>query len=871
MMMNVVRVMVWSVSVWAAAASAFNFDTAPGALPKTLKPLESIVHLELDPYAPTFKGEVTHRVNVRRATDKIVVLSADLSITSARVKGIDTPLAPILDEAAQTLTLHLPRTLPVGEAEFTFIFEGKNKENSDGMYVRKYKLADGSAKQLLLTDMEPIGTRYLVPSFDEPSFRVPWSVSVTAPKKFTVVSNMPIAQAVPQPDERVRTQFLTSPSMPSYLLALAVGEFEKAEDSFEGISLGIYTVEGRKGETAYAMDATKRVLAFMHQYFGSRYQLPKLDQIAIPGKAGAMENWGMITYADNLLLVPQRGSAETKFWSTNVIAHEISHQWFGNWVTMAWWDDLWLNESFAEWMAHKTVDALHPEWNARLRLSNAKEEAMIDDSLANARPIQRVIERDRAAMDSFDNITYQKGHAVLSMLETYVGEKSWREGLRAHLARNAMGNASGADFWAALSKVSGKDVAGYARAWITQPGFPQISVTTSCEKGERIATLSQKRYQLQPDYVPKQAWQTALTVRPIGVAGGATMPLRSVTVATKPERVRLGPCARVAAAVVGALSYTRVKYDPSTLAALEQNVAQLQSAEIIALINDSWALAEVGELPPGAALGILRQLNPESPADVWISALDAFQRMRVLLRGTPQEPDINQWVQTAVKPLMKKLTLRPAENDTAAVHRVRKAAFIALAQAGDEETLRGARGQLNAALNLSNNMDANVREALINAVGIVATPGDVDRLVAFVQSPESTPLQWTVLKAMTSAQSPETARYVLSLSIADKLPRDLAQRLIGAVASNGGHNELAWKFTQDNLPALFARQSTWGRRYTFAAPLNGARDTTLAEFVRAKAEAELEADARVETYKQIASVQRNAWAAETVQRNWKMN
>ncbi len=871
MMMNLMRVIVGCIGLMAAVASAFNFDTAPGALPKTLKPLESIVHLELDPYAPTFKGDVTHRVSVRRATDKIVVHSAELSITSARVKGIDTPVAPIVDEAAQTLTLNLPKTLAVGEAEFTLSFEGTNKENSDGMYVRKYKLADGTPKQLLLTDMEPIGTRYLVPSFDEPSFRVPWTVSVTAPKRFTVIGNMPVAQSLPQADERVRTQFQSTPSMPSYLLALAVGEFEKAEDSFEGISLGIYTIEGRKGETDYAMSETKRVLAFMHQYFGTRYQLPKLDQIAVPGKAGAMENWGMITYGDNLLLVPQSAGADTKYWSTNVIAHEIAHQWFGNWVTMAWWDDLWLNESFAEWMALKTVDAMHPEWNARLRLGDAKEQAMIDDSLANARPIQREIERDRVAMDSFDNITYQKGHAVLTMLETYVGEKAWREGLRAHLARNAMSNASGADFWAALSKASGKDIAGYARGWITQPGFPQVNVNTACEKGERIAILSQSRYQLQPGYVPAQTWQTAVTLRPLTIASGTAMPTRTVTLASKPERVRLGPCSRVAAPIVGVSSYTRVSYDPTTLSALEHNFAQLQSAEMITLINDSWALAEVGALPPGAAVEILRQLSPESPPEVWLRALDVIRRMRVLLRGTAQEADVNQWVLAVVKPLMKKLTLRPADSDSVNVHRVRKAAYIALAQAGDEEALRGARGQLNAALNLSNAMDSNVREALIGAVGVVATPGDVDRLAAFLQTPESTPLQWTVLNAMASAQSPETARHVLGLAITDTLSRALAQRLVGAVASNGGHNELAWKFTNDNLPALYQRQSTWGRRYTFAAPLNNARDTTLAEFVRAKAEAELEPDARIETYKQIASVQRNAWAAETVQRNWKMN
>jgi aminopeptidase N len=409
----------------------FNFEATPGALSKFVAPKKTAVHLNLDPYSDDFSGTVTHTLDVRRATSSIR-LNAD-GLTIEKAMWGESPLATSFDKKTQMLTLTAPREIAVGEHTITLAFKGKMTANGYGLYFARYKDANGADKRMLATQMEPIGAREMLPCFDEPSFRTVWDVSITTDAKYTALSNMPVAKET-MIDGKRRSDFASSPSMASYLLAVAVGEFEKTTDRFENVELNLYTVATKHKNTRYAMDATKKMLAYFKDYFGSPYQLPKLDQIAVPGKRGAMENWGLITYSEDLLMVDlANASYDQRFWSFNIIAHEIAHQWFGNLVTMGWWDGLWLNESFAEWMAHKATAVLNPEWNLVSRKADAKERAMDVDALANATPIERAVERDQNSGELFDSLTYQKGHSVLNMIERYAGEREWRDGLRDYM------------------------------------------------------------------------------------------------------------------------------------------------------------------------------------------------------------------------------------------------------------------------------------------------------------------------------------------------------------------------------------------------------------------------------------------------------
>jgi aminopeptidase N len=307
-------------SEYRPGAAPFSFDSAPGALSKHVVPMLTRVEFDLDPYATHFSGRVTHMLDVKRDTKTIVLNSSELELANATLND-SQPLSIAIDEKTQLATLTAANVIPVGKHRVSLSFKGKLGASGYGLYYAQYQLEDKVAKRMLATQFESIGARRALPCFDEPAFRTVWEVTITHDKKYTAVSNMPVKRESLVGDKR-RVEFEASPSMSSYLVALAVGELEKTSDRFDGVDLAIYTVAGRHKNVSYAMQSTKQLLAYFKEYFGSPYQLPKLDQIAVPGKRGAMENWGLITYSEGLLsLDPVTASAESKFFSYVVIAH----------------------------------------------------------------------------------------------------------------------------------------------------------------------------------------------------------------------------------------------------------------------------------------------------------------------------------------------------------------------------------------------------------------------------------------------------------------------------------------------------------------------------------------------------------------------
>ncbi|TAJ11540.1 M1 family peptidase, partial [Patescibacteria group bacterium] len=385
-------------------------------LPVGVEPVAYDLTVTPDAKALTFKGQVKITLTTAKPTDRLVLNAADLKISTASLDG--TPAKVTTDPAAQTATFALARTLPAGRHVLAVTYAGKINEGPAGLFHVDY---DGG--RMLMTQFEPADARRFLPLFDEPPKKAVFTVSAVVPAGQMALSNMPQSASTPLAGGLKKVRFAPTPKMSSYLLFFGLGDLERISAQVDGTTVGVVM---RKGDTAngrYALEAATQLLAYYNGYFGVKYPLPKLDLIGAPGEAaGAMENWGAILYTQSYIVVdPKLSTAADRQTVFNVVAHEMAHQWFGDLVTMAWWDDLWLNEGFANWMAVKASDHFHPEWRPLLTAQADKDDALKLDSKASTHPVVQTINTVAQAEQAFDAITYQKGEAVIRMLEGYAG------------------------------------------------------------------------------------------------------------------------------------------------------------------------------------------------------------------------------------------------------------------------------------------------------------------------------------------------------------------------------------------------------------------------------------------------------------------
>ena len=414
----------------ALAEAPFSFAATPGKLPKDVVPLQYAAHLVPDLAAHTFLGSETVEIDVLKATAQIVLNADGIGIDAATLSGRavgDLKLAPRMNADQQTVSFALDKPLTPGRYQLALKFHGKINREARGLFYMNYK-AGAAERTMLSTQMEPTDARRLLPLWDEPSFRATFKLTVDLPAGLKAYSNTPVERQEALDGGLQRIVFGTTPKMPSYLMVLVAGELERVGARQDGVEIGVVTTAGKIASADYALGASKDLLRYYNDYFGTPYPLAKLDQIAVPGGFnGAMENWGAIVYSEEVLLVDPKTSPErTRQDSFGVTAHEMAHQWFGNLVTMAWWDNLWLNEGFASWMGTKATQHFHPEWHPQLDSLAEREPVMNLDARKTTHPIQTPVLTEAQAAGAFDAITYTKGQAFLRMLEAYLGEDAFR-------------------------------------------------------------------------------------------------------------------------------------------------------------------------------------------------------------------------------------------------------------------------------------------------------------------------------------------------------------------------------------------------------------------------------------------------------------
>ncbi len=472
-----------------ASEKPFSFKDTPGKLPKDVVPTDYSVRIVPDIDKLTFAGTETVKLNVRRRVRQLVLNALELKIEAASIDGKELPGSVIKTDAKnELLTLALPSGLATGEHTLTLRFTGKINEQGQGLFYMRYQEQGTGARKIMLgSQFEATDARRFFPCWDEPVFRARFQLTAVVPENWLAVSNMPV-----ESEKKIaggkEVRFAATPPMSSYLNVFVAGELDFIESRSGPTQLRVIATKGKAEMGRYALEATAQILQYYNDYFGVAYPLPKLDQIALPGGfGGAMENWGGITYYESKLLFdPKSSSAETKQDIYEVLAHEMAHQWFGDLVTMAWWDNLWLNEGFASWMGSKCTAHFNPQWEVWLRRESprdpsrrvgiAKEAAMEGDARSTTHPIQQPVATEAEANSAFDDITYKKGQSFLRMLESFLGEDVFRQGIRRYMAAHMYSNTTTADLWNALSEASGKPVGEIAAGWTEQPGFPVVKV-----------------------------------------------------------------------------------------------------------------------------------------------------------------------------------------------------------------------------------------------------------------------------------------------------------------------------------------------------------------------------------------------------------
>ena len=591
----------------AHAEAPFDFDHTPGKLPKIVVPEHYRIDITPDLTSLVLTGSEAVDITVRQPTDSITLNQAGLKLSSATLE--DGATATItLDEKAQTATLKFPKAVGAGKHTLKIAYTGPIPATPNGIYYDDYKSPSGAQKRMLVTQFEVADARRMFPGWDEPAFKATFQLSVTLPKDLVAVSNMPPAYALMAGPDKKHIVFEMSPRMSSYLVALVAGDMASVNGEAADTKMSAYAPTGEQDQAKYALSVEENVLPYYNDYFGVKYPLPKLDLIAIPGnyEAGAMENWGAITFIDDAMLFdPKTSSPSTKEEIHLVVAHEMAHQWSGDLVTMGWWDNIWLNEGFATWMEEKATDHFNPSWEIWPRQHQIREQAMGQDALPTTHPIQQPIRDESEANSAFDGISYQKGEQIIRMIEDWVGPDVFRDGMREYMKAHQYGNATSADLWAALSDVSHRDVAHVASAFTEQPGIPLVHVARSCTGGQGQVTLTQDRFTIHDPHPKALTWTIPVT---LGAPGGEA---QRVLLTDQPAVVKLASCTAPVKLNLGENGYYRTQYDAASLKALQGVFPKMSAADKANLLGDQFALFVANRSTLADYLGLLPAMRNE--------------------------------------------------------------------------------------------------------------------------------------------------------------------------------------------------------------------------------------------------------------------
>jgi tricorn protease interacting factor F2/3 len=760
-----------------------------------VKPINYTITFEPDLKKFIFVGSEELDVLIKKATNVITLNAAELKITSCNVvsKGKTIKAKTMLDGKNEKLTIKLPEKIS-GNAILNIDFTGILNDRLLGFYKSQYK-QNGKTKYIATSQFEAADARRAFPCWDEPEAKATFDISIIAENKFTAISNMPVASKK-RMKNKTRYKFAKTPVMSTYLVYLGVGEFEYLTGKIGKIQVRVITTKGNKSKGQFALSLGKRLLKSYENYFGIKYPLPKLDLIAIPDfAAGAMENWGAITFRETILLYdPKTSSTRTKQYIAEVISHEIAHQWFGNLVTMKWWNDLWLNESFATFMATKFVDKFYPEWDLWNQfLEDTMNTAMGLDALNSTHPIDVKVNSTSEIREIFDAISYDKGGCVLRMLEHYVGELNFQKGLKQYLADFKYKNAKGQDLWDAIGKSSKMPVNKMVQTWLKQPGFPVVEIS---QNGDTL-DIRQSRFIMEQKNKSKEKWLIPLSI-------GLTKESTHKLISEKSTKIKIPKSHLGFVANFGRKGFYRVKYDDGILLDLKMLVDQnkVNPIDRWAIQNDLFALCVAGKEELRNYLDFTDAYYNE---DTYLAKANVANNLNFVYLFTFWEDfteDIKEYAINYLRKLYSDLGWDKRKGEKHTDSLLRSFVIFVLGKMGDEQILSDAETRFMKFLKSPISLDPDMRETVYSLVAWNGNSRTFSKLIKLYKKTPNIEEKLRFLSALCLFRDEKLLKKTLDFSQSKYVRSQNMSLPIIKIAGNPYGKKILWPWLKTNWPKL---------------------------------------------------------------------
>ncbi|HEX7732662.1 MAG TPA: M1 family metallopeptidase [Rhodanobacter sp.] len=834
-------------------ALAAGAEQAPkGRLPSWAVPQSYRIAFKVDPAQTDFSGTTTIKVKLAQASDHVWLDGAELkvskvTVTDAAGKAHEAKYVDA-DPKAGVVRVDFGSTLPAGEITLKFEYTAPLNAQLQGLYKVSAK-----GQPYAMTQMEPISARFAFPSFDEPGFKTPFDISITLPEKDVAVANTQQVSEQPAGQGWKTVTFARTLPLPTYLVAFAVGPWditptaEISPDAYRSKPLPLRGVAaaGEAHRMSHVIAETPSIIHALENYYGFGYPWDKLDVLAAPDfAAGAMENAGLVTFRDWLLLLDKDSPARNVRGSFNVTAHELAHQWTGDTVTLAWWNDIWLNEAFATWMQEKVTEEVHPEYRADLDRVRGAQGAMANDSLVSARSIRQPITGNGDIMTAFDGITYQKGAAVIGMFENYVGEQTFQKGMRAYIQAHKFGNATADDLVGAIAAAAGKgDAFRHAfKSFLDQSGVPYVQTKLEHKDGQTVLELKQSRYlPLGSRGDSQRIWGVPVCVR-YGTADGSKVACDMLDKATGSVVLAGASNPTWVMPNANAAGYYRFSLDRSGLDALVKQVARLSDTEQLAYADAINASFQHGDLDAGQVLVALKPLTESRTSQVFTAPLEQLDWIyHHVAKTDAQRARIADWVKAAYLPKLESLGYqrKPGESEDDSLLRGTLAGALAfdyklpevraaLLQQGEAALKKKADGRLDLA--------AANPDLLGDALGVAVQTqgkGAVDALIAELPQTSDPALRNGILGGLARVQDPALTEQVRDLALSKPVKVGEMAALLRSGRDTAAQRDAMWTWFTGHYPQILKRTGSFAGGYLPMLAAGGGCSTAEAQRLQA--------------------------------------
>lgn len=821
-------------------------------LPRTARPQHYDVTIEPDLAAMRFSGKADIAIEILQPTATVTLNAVDMNFSNATLASGKTsrPATKIeIDEKTQTASFGFDQRLAKGSYRLKLDYSGKINTQATGLFAIDYPTPDGK-KRALYTQFESADARRMVPSWDEPAFKASFTLTALVPRHLMAVSNMPAAERRPHGEGRELVRFAPTPKMSSYLLFFGLGEFERATAEQDGVELGVVTKKGSVAQATFVLESSKAVVKELNEYFGVKYPLPKLDNVAAPGGSqsfGAMENWGAILSFEHAILHdPTISSQLDKQRAFSTATHEIAHQWFGNLVTMRWWDDLWLNEGFASWITDRTTQKLHPEWQTALSAVTRREWALEQDALETTQPVVRPVETVEQMRP--DAITYQKGAAVIGMVEDYVGRAAWRSGVSRYMKKHAYGNATSDDLWTQIEAAAKIPVKAIAHDFTMQPGVPLIRVDLSaCRKGHTTMRLVQGEFSRDhPEKKPLQ-WRVPVILQPLGSESTYRVLVRSGA-----ATINLPGCAPVVVNA-GQSGYFRTLYPAEHFAPLAANFNQLSPVDQLGLLSDSWSLGMSGLQSPAYFLDLTKATPLSADPKVWGRIAGVLGLLDRSYAADPvRRAAFRRFAIARLTPKLAQVGWSAQAGEPAPLAILRNELIENLGILGDAAVISEARRRYAARASDPTALPGALRRTVLSVVAAHADTVTWDQLHAAALAEKVPLVRDQLFQLLAAAEDPELVRKGLSIALTSEPGETAGAAMIRRAAAF--HPDLAVDFALANLTLVNTKLDAEARSRYIPALARGSLDPAMIAKLNDFAAQHLPPTARREVRAAIANI-----------------